>query len=130
MKAGSKRNVQKQQTNEQDDGRSKRKVQKRQTNEQDGGRSKQKVQKKQTNEHDEEQANDVEKKTRAKRMNSDQQELYLKLCVEHFEAINDTTTIRGMPSSLSVTERQERESLAWQNIAEDMNRRSGVGVLF
>lgn len=45
-------------------------------------RSKRNVQKQRTNQQDEEHASDVEKKTRTKRMNSDQQERYLKFCVD------------------------------------------------
>lgn len=69
---------------------------------------------------------DDPKKSKTTRMKKEEEEVYLKLCVEHFEAINDTTTARGTPNSSSVKERKQKENHAWERISEIMNKRCNV----
>lgn len=69
---------------------------------------------------------DDREKSKTTRMKKEEEEVYLKLCVEHFEAINDTTTARGTPTSSSVKERKQKEKHAWEKITDIMNKRCDV----
>lgn len=58
------------------------------------------------------------------RMRSDDQDGFIKLCVEYFDVINDTTTIRGTPNSSKLREKKFAE--AWQKITASMNQATNV----
>lgn len=65
-----------------------------------------------------------DQRKRNSRMRDDEEEIYLKLCIENFQAINDTTTGRGTPNATKI--RKDKENLAWENIAREMNQRNNV----
>lgn len=69
-------------------------------------------------------------KARNIRMSHADEEILLLTCVKYFDEINDTSTIRGIPGSKVVKERQQREERAWQNITDEMNGKSAVSNEF
>lgn len=69
------------------------------------------------------------KTTRNARMKHEEEEIYLAMCVEHFDSINDTSTIRGIPGSAAVKEREKKERDAWDAITNQMNEKNNVSSL-
>lgn len=67
-------------------------------------------------------AETIRNTARNSRISHAEDEVLLQVYVMHFEDINDTTTIRGIPSSKNVKQRQQREEEAWENIATEMNQ--------
>lgn len=65
-----------------------------------------------------------DQRKRNPKMRDDEEEIYLQLCIENFQLINDTTTGRGTPNVTKM--RKEKENRAWENIAQEMNRRNNV----
>lgn len=80
------------------------------------------------NKIDSEDQNDSESEDsrRNPRMNAEHEEMFVKLCVENFDEINDTSTIKGTPVSSNVKIRKKKMDDAWDKITLEMNRISQV----
>lgn len=67
---------------------------------------------------------------RSSRMSKNDEEIFVALCVEHFEKIGDMSTIRGTPASSNVKKVKNQTQEAWKKIANDMNQRTNVSKIF
>lgn len=74
-------------------------------------------------------SDDSDENSKKYRMNADAHEAFIKICVEKFDEINDTSTIRGTPTSSNVRGRQNKVAQAWNKIAESMNRNINVSTI-
>lgn len=55
------------------------------------------------------------------RMKKNEDEFFIKLAIEHFDEINNTSTKRGTPTSPAIKLREKSLQSAWENIATQMN---------
>lgn len=55
------------------------------------------------------------------RMKKNEDEIFIKLAIEHFDEINNTTTKRGTPASPAIKLREKLLQSAWEKIATQMN---------
>lgn len=58
------------------------------------------------------------------RMKADTHDTFIKLCVDNFEIINDTSTAKGTPTSAKV--KSEKVRKVWQKITSEMNKLTKV----
>lgn len=73
-------------------------------------------------------AESVRKEARQVRISHEEEEILISICVKYFDDINDTSTIRGIPGSTVVKEREERQMTAWQKVANEMNAQTTVSI--
>lgn len=70
----------------------------------------------------------IRKDARRVRMTNEEEEILLTICLKYFDDINDTSTMRGIPGSASIKQREERQKAAWQNVAKEMNAQTTVDI--
>lgn len=64
------------------------------------------------------------------RMTKSEDEVFVKLCIEYFDKINDMSTIRGTPESSNVKLRNKIIQNAWEKITTTMNKSMKVSYFF
>lgn len=79
---------------------------------------------------DDDVAESVRKEARQVRISHEEEEILLSICVKYFDDINDTSTIRGIPGSTVVKQREERQKTAWQKVTNEMNAQTTVSIEF
>lgn len=72
---------------------------------------------------------DSESQARGSRMRPDEEDIFIKKCVEHFDDINVMSTMRGLPTSTGPKlNRDKRINEAWAKIATEMNEITKVSL--
>lgn len=59
-------------------------------------------------------------------MKSQEEEIFIQKCVEHFDEISDLSTIRGTPESTNTRKHRDKVKSAWESITKDMNELCNV----
>lgn len=64
--------------------------------------------------------------SRKSRMGYQDEEIFIRVIVEKFDIINDTSTARGTPGSSSVKERAKKINEGWAKICDEVNSLTGI----
>lgn len=83
-----------------------------------------------SSDHDEKKNKKRKNKSKKVHMTKDQDEDFIKLCIEHFDEINSMSTMRGAPSSRQGIVNLKHIQTIWESIANTMNESMKVSKFF
>lgn len=82
-----------------------------------------------SSDHDGNENKKGQKKVKQFHMKKNQDEDFIKLCIEHFDEINSMSTIRGTPASRQVIMNSKNVQKVWESIAKTMNKSMKVSTI-